>query len=249
MKKSAYIKTDAFSFVSLLKNTLLLAIFTGIISVTAGANKAQAQATDDNLRYVTDIASIALRSGQSDRHRIVLFLKSNTLLTLLESNPETGYSKVSTRRGTEGWILSDQITSKPTSKILLVKAQQKIERLTSKNKPLHQQMQTLESEKNAADKEVTRLTSQLDKLSQELSDLKSISSNAINLDRNNRSLLKENQMLKNGRDVLTANNDRLKADKEQDAFINGALAVGFGVLIALIVPRLAPRKKRNSEWA
>jgi SH3 domain protein len=54
-------------------------------------------------------------------------------------------------------------------------------------------------------------------------------------------------MLKNEIDVLTADNDRLKDKSDIEWFMNGVGAVGFGVLLALIIPRLK-FKKRKSDW-
>jgi SH3 domain protein len=81
----------------------------------------------------------------------------------------------------------------------------------------------------------------------ELSALKKLSANAINIANSNKSLGENNQMLKNEIDVLTADNDRLKDKSDLEWFMNGVGAVGFGVLLALIIPRLK-FKKRKSDW-
>jgi SH3 domain protein len=48
---------------------------------------------------------------------------------------------------------------------------------------------------------------------------------------------------------LQADNQRLLDSTENEAFLNGALAVGLGVLITLLVPRLWPKKRRSTSWA
>ena len=62
----------------------------------------------------------------------------------------------------------------------------------------------------------------------------------------NRRLLESNQMLSSEVDVLKTDNARLRENKENEFFLNGAFAVLIGVMIALIVPRMMP--KRRSEW-
>ena len=41
----------------------------------------------------------------------------------------------------------------------------------------------------------------------------------------------------------------MKESRESQVFRNGALAVLLGVVIALIVPRLRPKRRNTSGWA
>jgi SH3 domain protein len=61
--------------------------------------------------YVSDIFYVPLRSGNSNKHRIIhRGLKSGTPLTLIESDLETKLSRVSTSTGIEGWIQSQYLS-------------------------------------------------------------------------------------------------------------------------------------------
>ena len=86
----------------------------------------------------------------------------------------------------------------------------------------------------------------LEEIKEKEEELKRISANAIKLDSDNRRLLESNQMLSSEVDVLKTDNARLRENKENEFFLNGAFAVLIGVMIALIAPRLMP--KRRSEW-
>ena len=59
-------------------------------------------------------------------------------------------------------------------------------------------------------------------------------------------MLESNQMLSSEVDVLKTDNARLRENKENEFFLNGAFAVLIGVMIALIAPRMMP--KRRSDW-
>jgi len=86
-------------------------------------------------------------------------------------------------------------------------------------------------------------------VSKDYAELESISGNAIHLDSENRRLAQEGELLKAKLDTVQAENQRLQDKLDSDAFMNGALAVLLGVVIALAVPRLWPRRRSNSEWA
>ncbi len=203
----------------------------------------------EEIRYIHDILLVPVRSGQSIAHRIVhKGLRSGTKLVLLEENKETGYSKVRTSGGTEGWLQSQYIVSEPTAKLKLKESQQKAQQLSKELAPLKKNITQIKKDHQLAQQKISQLQKDNSRLSDELSKIKSIAANAIDLDRNNKSLLKKNELLENKVDVLAADNERLKENTEQDAFLNGVIAVGFGVLLTLLIPRLVPRKRKFSEW-
>ncbi len=203
----------------------------------------------EEIRYIRDVAHPPLRSGQSSGHRITRVLKSDLKVILLETNEESGYSKIRTHKGTEGWIESQYLIAEPTARLQLKSAFQKVNKLSTEIKPLKERILMLEREGEADRAKLSQVNSKNQRVEKDLSTLKKISSNAVSLDQNNKILIKSNEQLKNKLDLLSAENERLKGSADQEAFINGALAVGFGVLLAFIIPRIAPRKKRNSDWA
>lgn len=211
----------------------------------------QETATNDILgtRYIRDTLYVPLRSGQSEAYRIVhKGLKSGAKLELLEENKESGYSRVKTRRGIEGWIQTQYLVAEPTAALQLTDVQEKLAKLISESQPLKATISKLEKDKQSIEQEAAALRQENEKIRSELTHIKDISENAINLDQNNKALLKKFELLKNEVDILSADNTRLKENSQQEAFINGALAVGFGVLLTLLIPRLVPRKKRHSDW-
>jgi SH3 domain protein len=95
---------------------------------------------------------------------------------------------------------------------------------------------------NAADEEFNAVA-------QELHQLKQVSGKAEQLDIDNRRLVEELENLRSELEMLQADNQRLRDKIDSEDFMNGALAVLLGVIIALVAPRLVPRQRKHSGWA
>ncbi|ROU01846.1 TIGR04211 family SH3 domain-containing protein [Marinobacter sp. R17] len=199
-------------------------------------------------KYVDDELLIMLRSGEGNQFRILDSLKSGTRLEVLQEGDESGYSKVRTQDGQEGWVLTRYLSSQPIARDRLAAAQNKLERTEAALSEAQKKLEALQSERNQLASSEDSLQSRASKLSAELDRIKEVSSNALNLDRRNRELQESNQQLKKEVEVLTAENERLEAKKESDFMLLGAGLVGLGVLIAIVLPWLKPTRKTDN-WA
>lgn len=198
-------------------------------------------------RYISDKVYVPLRVGDGSKYRIVhRGLPSGTKLELITTNESTGYSKVKTTSGTEGWLPSHYLVEAPVARTRLKEAEAKLSKLSEANKALREQLKNTTQSSEQTASIVEQLERENTALSEELDAIKRISANAIKLDSDNRRLLESNQMLSSEVDVLKTDNARLRENKENEFFLNGAFAVLIGVMIALIVPRMMP--KRRSEW-
>ncbi|MGB5511064.1 MAG: TIGR04211 family SH3 domain-containing protein, partial [Woeseiaceae bacterium] len=74
--------------------------------------------------WVTDQFEITLRSGPSTSNAIQLMIDSGTQLEVLERDAESGYSRVRTAGGTEGWVVSRYLMNERS-------AREQLERLSS----------------------------------------------------------------------------------------------------------------------
>ena len=72
-------------------------------------------------RYITENLEITMRSGKGTQFQIVRMLRSGTPITLLDVDKKTGYAKVKTESGTEGWVLTRFLSRFPSSKNQLTK--------------------------------------------------------------------------------------------------------------------------------
>jgi SH3 domain protein len=202
----------------------------------------------EEVRYIRDTLYVPLRSGQSFQHRIVhKGLTSGTRLTLIETNEDGTYSKVKTNNGLEGWLQSQYLMDTPAAKNQLKTTQQQLIKLQASNKQLKTELNKLKQAKKSVEGELSKVSSNNSGLSKELVEIKNLSSRSIELNRDNNRLLQENEVLKNELDVIKADNQRLNDKADNDAFMNGAFAVLIGVMITLLIPRLAPKKR--TDWA
>jgi SH3 domain protein len=128
-------------------------------------------------------------------------------------------------------------------------AQSKAEALAQKNSALTVELQALTGERVDLLNHVNSTEGDLTTITAELARLKQISGNAVQLDADNRRLILEAEELRSEGEMLTAENQRLQDNLDSEAFMNGAFAVVLGVIVALVVPRLWPRRRNNSGWA
>lgn len=118
----------------------------------------------------------------------------------------------------------------------------------AENRALKAQLAELTAAHAALEKQYAEDKAALDALRTELSNVEKLSNNAVALQEQNEELIKRNRMLQSEIDVLTASRDQLQGDNRQRWFMFGGLAVFLGALLAVLLPRLKPRR-RYSEWA
>lgn len=198
-------------------------------------------------RYVTDTLWLQLRSGPSQEFRILKALPSGEHLIFLEEDAETGYTKVQTDKGLEGYVLTRFLETEPTAKEKLILAERELEKLKA-------ELDTTKSQKTEFQTEVERLKSERSGLGRENTDLegeleriKTISSNAIALDEKVKKLTQRNQELEIQVEALSTENTQLTDNRQQTYILYGGALVLLGILAGLILPNIRP--KRNSGWS
>ena len=221
-------------------------IIVSLAAALAVANTGWAQ----EVRYITDELFVPVRSGQGTQYRIVhRGLPSGTRVTVRETDEETGYSYVVSDGGTEGWMLSRYLKEEIPARDRLAELQEKYDAMLGDEDSLRSQLVTSQQRNETLNDEIERLRGELANSRSELTEIRRLSSNALNLDAMNRQLAEESEVLNTRVELLEADNMRMKEGRESEAFRNGALAVLLGVVIALIVPRLKPRRRNTSGWA
>ncbi len=205
-------------------------------------------ATAQSRMYIDDNNQVPLRSGQSLEYRILhRGLPAGTPVEVLEQNEDSGYSRVRTQAGQEGWLLSRFLTPQPIARDRLQAAEKKLAQVSEKNSELTAQHKNLLQENKRLEGENARLKNDGQQVQEELLHIKRISENAVALDRRNQELQEQNQQLKGEVELLTAENQRLTDNADTDNMLIGAALVLLGVIIAVVLPWMRPRKK--SSWA
>ncbi len=193
--------------------------------------------------YVTDQFKAPVRTGQTNAYRIRAELNSGTAVEVLNSNSDTGYSQIKTKRGTEGWILTRYLTNQPAARDQLTSIQTKLNESFRKQQNLIKEKKELQEVSQSLQQDNQTLTELNSKLVDELSYIKKVSGNAVNINQRNQELIEENQQLQNQTELLSAENDRLEDEKQQDFFFYGAATILVGVFLGLAIPAIRPRRK------
>lgn len=219
------------------KSVLITLLLSLLLSAAAAAQT----------RYVSDDLRINLRTGEGDQYRITKILPSGTKMTILERGSSDEWVKVRTAGGVEGWVRTQYLQDEPIARDLLAQAQARIAALSNQRRELGSETSSLEEENRQLKSELQTAQTEAKRLGTELEELQRISGNAVKLNQTNRQLMEERQLLETEIDVLQAENERLSDDSNQTWFLYGAIAVGIGVIITLLLQSLRSRR-RYSEW-
>ncbi len=210
------------------------------------ATAAQAQ----DIRYVSDKQFVPLRSGAGSDYRVThRGIPSGTRLKVARTSGDKLWVEITTDRGTTGWIRTQYLMQDVPAQTKVDAAIARAEKATQKSAALATELETLQTERVELINQLSSNDSELGTVSEQLTQLKQISGNAVQLDIDNRQLVENTENLRSEVEMLKAENLRLQDKLESEDFLNGALAVLLGVIIALVAPRLRPKRRSSSSWA
>lgn len=219
------------------------AFFLLVLTFWAGAAIAET-------RYVSDKQFIPLRSGPGSNYRVIhRGIPSGTKLEVSRTSEDGEYAEITTVKGTQGWIRTQYLMTELPAQNKVDAAQQKVQSLTEQNRIFKAESKALKQEHAELLAQVKNTSGSLDSTTEELARLKKISANAVQLNTDNSRLILESEQLRSEVETLEAENQRLQDNLESEAFMDGAIAVLLGVIIALVVPRVWPTRRKNSGWA
>jgi SH3 domain protein len=199
-------------------------------------------------RYVGDKIWLQLRSGPGSDFRILKALPSGEHLIFREQTEDKNYTRVTTDKGVEGWVLSRFLEDEPIAKEKLILSQRELVKIKAELDTLKQQTDDLSAEKSSLSGDRSSLTRENKKLEKELKRITEISANALQLDSKNTKLTKRNQELEIQLETLTADNTRLKDNKERTFMIIGGGLIIFGLFLGLAIPAMRGARKAAS-WS
>lgn len=197
--------------------------------------------------WVTDEFEVMMRSGQSTSQRIVAQLRSGTKLEVLEEDAASGFTRVRTSSGKEGWVLSRYVKSSPTARVRLPSVQQQLQRAEEQRKELQQQVAELRGDKQSLERELADTQSGNQSLQNNLERITELSSNTIEVDQQNQQLRQRLVDAELEIESLQVDNDRLSSRSDREWFLVGGAVLTVGLLLGLILPRINWRKK--SSWS
>ena len=193
--------------------------------------------------YIRDTLYVPLRGGESSEHRIIhRGIKSGTPLERLETNEQTGYTRVRTGKGLEGWLLTQYLVDEPIASTQLDIVKSELQSLDTK----HQQ--TLLSLKEV--KEARKiLADQNELLAADLATITTLSANVVVIDEQNKRLSEERDVLLQKIKNLNEITNALSDDRAQQWFLRGAGVILIGLMFGFWFSRRIYHKRYSGGWA
>lgn len=191
-------------------------------------------------RYVSDVVYIALRSDKDPQSSIVQrSIISGTKLSFIREETGTDnnlWSLVISPEGNEGWVRSYSLTVEPTAAMKLSNLPSGVQdsaKVIVENQSLKLQLEKLQNEHQ--------------QLLADTEDMRQAATTSLNLEEDNQKIHAEFQLIQTERDMLKAENERLKDTDRFHQWVYGGGLLIVGVLLSFLLQAFG-RRKRHSEW-
>ena len=109
--------------------------------------------------WVSDEFEVTLRTGPSTNNAIQLMVSSGTRLEILEEDAESGYTRVRTGGGTEGWVLTRYLMGEPSAREQLETLTQQLTSANADGASMTSQLGAIREEYDSATRTIEQLES------------------------------------------------------------------------------------------
>lgn len=196
--------------------------------------------------WVSDQFEVMLRSGPSTSNAIERMLSSGTALEVIERDSETGYSRVRTAAGTEGWVLTRYLMSEPSAREQLANLTRRLNNAAEEGSSLSSQLAAVSQEYDAATRSIAALESEKQQLERELAEIKRTAANVLSINDQNKQLREQLANSEIQAATLEQQNRELSSQTTRYWFMAGALVLVMGMVLGLWLPRI--RWQRRSRY-
>lgn len=196
--------------------------------------------------WVSDQFEITMRSGPSTENAIILMLPSGTALEVLERDEESGYARVQTSSGRDGWVLIRYLMRQPPARQQVADLSEQLSRARSRGDSLSGQFEAVKQQQEDTAAQFRSLQEKNDALTSELQDVRRISADVLAINEDNQALrqrLSDSEIKLN---MLEEENHALRSRQNRDWFVAGAAVLFVGMLMGLVIPRI--RLRRRSRY-
>ena len=219
-----------------------------MLAAVAGAVRVDAQSkAQADTRYVTDQLTITVRTGENSSYRVLKALPTGTKVEVLSDNKDTGYSKIKTPDGTEGYSLTRYLINEPPAQVRLAEMKKKLDQLQAKPPDdAQKQLADLQGQYQSLKLKYDSLEFENVQLSQRMDAVKENASNVVGLmDQRDEALQRANK-LASELDKLKVRNTELENHSDKKWFMAGAGVLILGILVGIILPKVGVRKR--GKW-
>jgi len=196
--------------------------------------------------WVSDQFEVMLRTGPSTNNAIQLMVKSGSELEILEEDAESGYTRVMTGGGTEGWVLSRYLMREPGAREQLIALTQQLTSANAEGTSMGSQLGAIRGEYDAAQRRISELERENSDLQGEIAEIRRTAANTLAIDSQNKDLQQQLTDAEIQVNILEQENDELSGQSTRNWVITGALIMFAGVLVGLILPRM--KWQRRSRY-
>ncbi len=217
----------------------VIGLFVAILML--GATAASAEPA-----WVSDQFEITLRSGPSTGNAIQLMVGSGTRLEILERDADTGYARVRTQGGTEGWVLTRYLMNEPSAREQLERLTSQLTSANTRGSSLDSQLKAIRGEYDAANRRIAELERDKAAVEKELAEIKRTAANVLSISEQNKTLMDELTAAQIRADTLEQENRELSAQTTRYWFMSGALVLLVGIVLGIWLPRI--RWQRRSRY-
>ena len=196
--------------------------------------------------WVSDQFEVTLRTGPSTSNAIERMLSSGTELEVIEQDAESGYSRVRTRGGTEGWVLTRYLMNEPSAREQLETLTRQLTSANAEGESMSSQLSAIRGQHESATRTIQELERDNSALRAEIESIREKAANTLAIDRQNKDLQQKLTDAEIQVSVLEQEKEQLVSQSNRNWFITGALVVLGGILLGLVLPRM--RVQRRSRY-
>ena len=197
--------------------------------------------------WVSDQFEVMLRTGPSTNNAIELMVGSGTELEFLEEDAESGYSRVMTSGGTEGWVLSRYLIAEPGAREQLAMLTQQLTNAQAEGTSIGSQLGDVRSEYEAAQRRIRALEQDKADMQAELDKIRRTAANVLAIDNQNMNLQQKLADAETTMSVLEQENYNIGSQTRRNWFITGALVLFGGLVLGLILPKVRWTKRSGYD--
>ena len=173
--------------------------------------------------YITENLSTYMRKGAGDQFKISGSIQAGEKITVLDRKER--FVLIRDSRNREGWVLASEVSQTASPKELIPQLQQQVQDLNGR-------LAKIDSDWQQRTVEIQRRSNESQKQTSDL-----LAENA--------QLKREIEILKNKNRSLETMQDSEKRSIAIQYFIYGGSVLVVGLILGLILPYLAPRRKRG----
>ena len=196
--------------------------------------------------WVSDQFEVMLRTGPSINYAIERMLPSGTALEVLERDDESGYARVRTATGSEGWVLTRYLMNEASAREQLAALTNRLTNANTQGSSLTSQLDAVRSEYTTASRQIATLERDKGRLEQELADVKRTAANVLSINDQNKSLREQLATAEIEVATIEQQNRELTGQTTRYWFITGALVLVVGMVLGIWLPRI--RWQRRTRY-